>query len=73
LAYHRKMRRWLGEPDFRDFFEGRTREVPAVLVEQIRRHLGWLWEWLPPGALQHDPNAYLHSGAGQPLPVLAAS
>jgi hypothetical protein len=72
LAYHRQMRRWLDEPRFRAFFEGETREVPTVLVDQIRRHLGWLWEWLPEGALQHDPNAYLESASAHPLPVLAA-
>ncbi|HEX8693730.1 MAG TPA: hypothetical protein VF746_15005 [Longimicrobium sp.] len=74
LAYHKKMRHWLAhEPGFRAFFEGETREVPAVLVDQVRRHLGPLWEWLPEGALKHDPNAYLESGAAHPLPVLAAS
>lgn len=72
LAYHRKMRRWLDEPSFRAFFEGETTEVPGVLVEQIRRHLGTLWEWLPAGALRHDPNAYLHSGAPLPLPLATA-
>ena len=71
LAYHKKMRRWLDEPRFRAFFEGDTPEVPAVLVEQVRRHLGFLWEWLPEGALTYDPNAYLGSGAPHPLPLAA--
>jgi hypothetical protein len=73
LAYHKKMRHWLEhEPGLRAFFEGETREVPAVLVDQVRQHLGPLWEWLPEGALRHDPNAYLESGSVHPLPVLAA-
>ncbi|HEX2093182.1 MAG TPA: radical SAM protein [Longimicrobiaceae bacterium] len=72
LAYHRKMRRWMEEPQFRAFFEGETREIPQVLTDQIRQHLGPLWEWLPKGALHYDPNAYLHSGAAHPLPVLTA-
>ncbi|HEX2191363.1 MAG TPA: radical SAM protein [Longimicrobiaceae bacterium] len=74
LGYHRRMRRWLDEdPQLRSFLEGETREVPHVLADQVRRHLGPLWEWLPEGALQHDPNAYLASGAAQPLPVLAGA
>jgi hypothetical protein len=72
LGYHKKMRRWLADdPEVRRFFEGETREVPQVLEAQVRTHLGPLWEWLPKGALRHDPQAYLHSGAAHPLPVLA--
>lgn len=70
-AYHRRMRRWMDEPRFRAFFEGETAELPAVLTDQIRTHLGPLWEWLPKESLHHDPNAFLHSGSEQPLPVLA--
>jgi hypothetical protein len=65
------MRGWLEVPRFRAFFEGETTEVPAQLVDQIRRHLGPLWKWLPEGALEHDPSAYLHSGALHQLPVTA--
>lgn len=72
LAYHRKMRRWLEEPDFRAFFEGETRQLPARWVEIIRQHLGPLSKWLPEDALHHDPNAYLHSDIAHPLPVVAA-
>jgi hypothetical protein len=28
-------------------------------VDQVRKDLGPLWEWLPEGGLEHDPNAYL--------------
>lgn len=70
MAYHIKMRRWLEDPGFRAFFEGETREVPYVLSEQIRRHLGPLARWLPDEALKHDPDAYLHSGIMQQLPVI---
>ncbi|HEU0299579.1 MAG TPA: radical SAM protein [Longimicrobium sp.] len=72
LGYHKKMRRWLEEPAFRRFFEGETREVPHQLTDQIRAHLGPLWEWLPRGALSHEPNAYLESGNIIPLTVLPA-
>ena len=69
LAHHQNMRRWLDEPAVRAFFEGETREIPAPFVETIRRHLGTLWEWLPEGALYHDPNAFLHSEVEHPLPM----
>ena len=36
-----------------------TLEIPEFYVEHIRKDLGALWEWLPEGALYHDPNAYL--------------
>jgi hypothetical protein len=43
----------------RRFFEGDTHTVPAFYTNQVRRDLGSLWDWLPAGALDHDPNAYL--------------
>jgi hypothetical protein len=30
-------------------------------VDLARQDLGALWEWLPAGAMYHDPNAYLKS------------
>ncbi|MFQ5604247.1 MAG: B12-binding domain-containing radical SAM protein [bacterium] len=45
----------------RAFFERETTELPEFYYEWIKRDLGPLWEWLPPGALYHDPNAYLKS------------
>jgi len=71
MGYHMKMRRWMDDPGFRAFFDGESTQIPEVLTAQIRRHLGPLWQWLPEGALYHDPNAYLHSTA-QALPVVAA-
>jgi hypothetical protein len=69
LGQHRRMRRLLEhDGEVRRFFEGESTRVPQVMVQQIQAHLGPLWEWLPEGALQHDPNAYLASG-GTHLPV----
>jgi hypothetical protein len=45
----------------RRFFEGESRELPSFYTEQMRRDLGPLWESLPAGALEHDPNAYLNA------------
>ena len=62
LKYYREIRRRLDEdPQFRPFLEGETTEIPQFYVERIRKSLGPLWEWLPEGALYHDPNAYLKS------------
>ncbi|HEX8390729.1 MAG TPA: hypothetical protein VF665_00110 [Longimicrobium sp.] len=74
LGQHRRMLAWLrGDRQVRDFFDGRTREVPAVLTRQIQAHLGPLWEWLPKQALRYDPDAYLASGVQTALPVLAGT
>ena len=60
LRYYCEIRRRLDEdPQFRSFYEGERTEIPEFYIEQIRKSLGILWEWLPEGALSHDPNAYL--------------
>jgi hypothetical protein len=46
---------------FRRFFEQETADIPPFFVERIRRDLGPFWDWLPEGALSHDPHAYLLS------------
>jgi hypothetical protein len=43
----------------RRFFEGETASIPAFYTDQVRRDLGPLWNALPAGAMEHDPNAYL--------------
>ncbi len=42
----------------RDFLEGGSRVLPSFFRDQVRRDLGFLWDWLPDGALAHDENAY---------------
>ena len=49
------------------FFEGETRTVPAFYTDRVRRDLGPLWDSLPAGALDHDPNAYLRAQAAIPV------
>jgi len=67
LEYHKEVRRRLdSDRPFRRYFEQETDELPAFFVEQVRRGLGPLYPWLPPGALQHDPHAYLTSEPAQP-------
>lgn len=55
--YHRDVLRRLGsDMQFRRYFEGETTTLPAFYVDQVRHDLGPLWEWLPKGALEHEPN-----------------
>jgi hypothetical protein len=62
IEYHTAMRRML-ETDrgVRAFHEGETTEIPAFYLNRIKKELGSLYDWLPEGALMHDPNAYLKS------------
>ena len=62
IKYHSAMRQRLEtDAPLRRFFEQETTEIPQFYVDRVRHELGPLWEWLPAGALQHDPNAYLKS------------
>lgn len=67
--YFREVRRRLEtDREFRDFFEQETTTIPRFFTEWIRRDLGPLWQWLPEGALEHDPNVFFkgHDGASSP-------
>ena len=41
--------------------EGETDVLPEFYASRIRRELGPAYDFLPEGALYHDPNAYLHA------------
>lgn len=60
IKYFRTLRGMLDtDITMRRFFEGETTEIPAFYINRVKRELGPLWAYLPEGALQHDPNAYL--------------
>ena len=62
LAHYGRLRQRLDtDRQVQRYFEQETTELPEFYAAQIRRDLGPLWEWLPPGALTHDPNAYRES------------
>ena len=62
IKYHTEVRRRLEtDRQFRPYFEGETAELPRFYMDLARKDLGRLWEWLPDGAMHHDPNAYLKS------------
>jgi hypothetical protein len=62
IKYNTRVRRSL-ETDmrFRAYFERETDDLPHFYLAQMKKDLGPLWQWLPEGALDHDPNAYLRS------------
>ena len=59
--YSEILRRLDADPQFRPFFERQTTKIPQFYVDLVKKDLGYLWRWLPDGALEHDPNAYLKS------------
>ena len=70
IKFYTTVRRLLDtDRSVRRFFEGETDEVPSFYVERVRQDLGPLWEFLPPGALYHDPNAYLKKAGWQTTEV----
>ncbi len=66
LRYYREIRRRLDtDPQFRPYFEQETTQLPRFYLDMVRKDLGPLWDWLPEGALHHDPNAYLAAEEGR--------
>ena len=70
-AYSEILWRIEHDPEFGPYFHRETTAIPRFYSDRVRRDLGPFWDWLPPGALEHDPNAYLkaHTAAGQPQPL----
>ena len=58
---------------FRAYFESESTELPEFFSDRVRSDLGPLWDWLPEGALYHDPNAYLRSEQEKPAPKVELS
>ncbi len=71
IKYHAEVRRLLDtDRQFRAFFEQETIELPQFFQDIVRKDLGPLWDWLPAGAMEHDPNAYLASeGELEPVQI----
>jgi len=62
IKYHTEVRRRLDtDAQFRGYFEQETTRLPQFYTDLARRDLGPQWEWLPEGAMDHDPNAYFKS------------
>jgi hypothetical protein len=64
IHYYGDVRRnLLSDSAFRGYFEQETDVLPWFYEERIRKTLGRFWDWLPKGALLHNPKAYLESQA----------
>jgi radical SAM superfamily enzyme YgiQ (UPF0313 family) len=78
IRYYREVRRRLeADRQVRRYFDQETGELPEFYVQQVRKDLGPFWDWLPAGALDHDPNAYRkaeeeRSAVTAPPPVAVA-
>ncbi len=60
IKYYRTIRALLdSDITVRRFFEGETTTIPQFYLDRIKNDLGDLWQYLPDGALEHDPQAYL--------------
>ena len=74
LKYHSTIRRLLdSDRSVQLFFEGETKVLPKFYEAKVRQDLGPLWDLLPPGALAHDPHAYLKSDQAEPARAPARS
>jgi hypothetical protein len=66
IRFFKKVREQLvKDSSFRQYFEGQSRELPAFYTDIVKKDLGEWYRWLPEGALNHDPNAYLHRQSHQ--------
>jgi hypothetical protein len=62
IKYYKKVHQMLEtDRQFRRYFEQETAELPRFYSDRVLNDLGEMWQWLPQGALFHDPNAYLKS------------
>jgi hypothetical protein len=62
IKYYSEVRARLdSDLQFRAYFEGESTTLPDFFRQRVQRDLGPFWDWLPEGALEHNPNAYLES------------
>ena len=60
LKFYRQIRKNLIEDrSFRKYFEGESLQLPEFYKNIIKKDLGTWFQWLPQGAMEHNPNAYL--------------
>ncbi|HMH22242.1 MAG TPA: hypothetical protein VK563_10710 [Puia sp.] len=68
IRFFKKVRELLiNDRGFRQYFEGESKALPTFYIDIIKRDLGSWWSWLPAGAVQHNPDAYLHKTSGSKI------
>ena len=59
IKFFKKVRENLkSDLSFREYFDGKTTQLPQFYLEIIKNDLGEFWNWLPEGAIYHDHKAY---------------
>jgi len=62
LRFYKEIRERLAtDRQFAAYFEQKSTRLPDFYTNIVRADLGVLWNWLPEGALEHDPYGYLKS------------
>ncbi|HEY4655279.1 MAG TPA: hypothetical protein VIH22_12235, partial [Cyclobacteriaceae bacterium] len=60
LRFYRKVRNMLvNDRSVMQYFEGESQQLPKFYKDIIEKDLGAWAQWLPKGAMEHNPNAYL--------------
>lgn len=61
IKFFKKIRQSLiTDKIFRDYFEGESETLPQFYLDIIEKELGYMYKWLPKGAVYHDHHAYLN-------------
>jgi hypothetical protein len=67
IDYHTKIRKLIAsDRSVRAYLDGESTVLPEFYHNRIRHDLGPMYQWLPEGAIYHDPTAYLSSVAEEP-------
>jgi hypothetical protein len=73
IRFYRKVRNLLmKDKKVMRYFEGESQELPEFYMDIIKKDLGFWFEWLPVGAAEHNPNAYLEKTLKKKGEVLVA-
>ena len=64
IRFYKMIRNKLAsDRSFLKYFEGEHTTLPKFYKDIIEKDLGIWNQWLPEGALEHEPNAYLHKSS----------
>jgi hypothetical protein len=67
IDYHTKIRKLIDtDRSVRAYLDGESTVLPEFYHNRIRHDLGPMYQYLPEGAIYHDPTAYLGSVAEEP-------
>jgi hypothetical protein len=67
IDYHTTIRKLIDtDRSVRAYLDGETTVLPEFYHNRIRHDLGPMYQYLPEGAIYHDPTAYLSSIADEP-------